>query len=111
MARTTRKKSVTRKSVTRKSVTRGWRKQSPGKHQRTTMRKSCGKSRRDDGSADKCFLGAKGSFPICKKRTCKVDKRGVYAAFIRARQWGHSAIAKKAKKILRSMRRLTHKRR
>lgn len=86
----------------RKSVTRGWRKQSPGKHQRTTMRKSCGK---------KCFLGAKGSFPICKKRTCKVDKRGVYAAFIRARQWGHSAIAKKAKKILRSMRRLTHKRR
>ena len=81
----------------KKSVTRGWRKQAPGKHQRTTMQKRCGK---------KCFLGAKGRFPICKKRTCKVDKRGVYAAFIRAKQWKHSAIAKKALRSLRSLRSL-----
>ena len=86
----------------RKSVTRGWRKQAPSKKQRRTMRKSCGST---------CFLGAKGRFPICKKRTCKVDKRGVYAAFIRAKQWGHSAIAKKALRSLRSLRSLTQKRR
>lgn len=89
----------------KKSVTRGWSKQAPGKHQRTTMQKWCGK---------KCFLGAKGRFPICKKRTCKVDKRGIYAAFIRAKQWKHSVIAKKALRSLRSLkvlRSMTQKRR
>lgn len=86
----------------KKSVTRGWHKQAPSKHQRTTMRKRCGK---------KCFLGAKGRFPICKKRTCKVDKRGIYAAFIRAKQWKHSAIAKKALRRIQSLRSMTQKRR
>ena len=81
----------------RRSVTRGWRKQSPSRSQRTLMLKQCGK---------KCFLGAKGSFPICRKKTCKMDKRGIYSAYIRAKQWKHSTIAKRAKKLLR---RLTHK--
>ena len=85
----------------RKSVTRGWSKQKPSRHQRTVMRKTCGK---------KCFLGAKGRFPICRKKTCKVDVRGVHAAYMRARQWKHSAIAKKAKKLLRRLtRRLRQK--
>lgn len=96
---------MNRRTVKRVSVTRGWRKQVPSMHQRTTMQKRCGK---------KCFLGAKGRFPICKKRTCNVDKRGVYAAFIRAKQWKHSAIAKKALRSLRkiqSVRSMTQKRR
>lgn len=82
----------------RRSVTRGWSKQKPGRHQRTVMRKKCGK---------KCFLGPGTSFPICKKKTCKVDKRGVHSAYMRARQWKYSTIAKRAKALLR---RLTHRR-
>ena len=72
---------------TRKAVPwKGWSKQSPDARQRTTMYKKCGK---------KCFLGpmTKGdkqhpSFPICAKGTCKVNKKGLYAAYIRAKQWG-----------------------
>ena len=41
-------------------ATRGWKKQQPNRRQRTKMLKRCGK---------KCFLGAKKSFPICKKNT------------------------------------------
>ena len=76
----------------------GWSKQKPSSKQRTKMYKKCGK---------KCFLGAAKkphpSFPICKKNTCKVSRKGVYAAFVRARQWKHNKVAKKAKKMLRSM--------
>ena len=36
----------------------------------------------------KCFLGPKKSFPICAKGTCKINKKGLYAAYVRARQWG-----------------------
>lgn len=50
------------------------------------MYKKCGK---------KCFLGTKTpkdkahpDFPICAKGTCRVDKKGLWAAYIRARQWG-----------------------
>jgi hypothetical protein len=57
------------------------------------MLKKCGK---------KCFLGTKKSFPICKKNTCKVSRKGVYAAYVRARQTKRNRIAKKAKRILKS---------
>ena len=57
----------------------GWSKISPKGHARTVMKRKCGK---------KCFLGPKKSFPICAKGTCKVNKKGLYAAYIRARQWG-----------------------
>ena len=57
----------------------GWAKQSPNSKQRKTMRKKCGK---------KCFLGPKKSFPICKKYTCKVSDKGLWAAYIRAKEWG-----------------------
>jgi hypothetical protein len=89
--RTLRKRRTKRKS---RSATRGWRKQSPGTHERTLMMRRCGR---------KCFLGPNKTFPICKKRTCKVDRRGVQAAFIRARQWGYTYIAKRAKKLLQSL--------
>ncbi len=36
----------------------------------------------------KCFLGPKLSFPVCAKKTCNVSKKGAWAAYIRARQWG-----------------------
>ena len=78
----------------RKSPTRGWKKMSPGTHERTLMMRRCGK---------KCFLGPNQSFPICKKNTCKVDTRGVQAAFNRARQWGYTHIAKRAKKLLKTL--------
>ena len=43
------------------------------------MKRKCGK---------KCFLGPNKSFPVCKKGTCKVSKKGAWAAFIRAKEWG-----------------------
>jgi len=81
------------------SPVRGWKREKPGFHQRTTMRKNCGR---------KCFLGKEKSFPICKKNTCKVSTKGVYAAYIRARQYSskgrkYKRVATKAKKLLIAM--------
>jgi hypothetical protein len=81
-------------SKTRKSVTRGWKKQAPNYHQRTVMLKRCGR---------KCFLGSKKSYPICKKNTCKISSKGVYSAYIRAKQHHKKNISRKAKKILLKM--------
>ena len=78
-------------SKTRRNVTRGWKSEKPGYKQRTQMMQKCGK---------KCFLGPNKSFPICKKNTCKISKKGVYSAYIRARQYHHKNISQKAKKIL-----------
>ena len=87
----------------------GWAKLAPGEKQRKEMLYKCGK---------KCFLGPKISFPICAKNTCKINRKGVYAAYIRARQWGkkpssykgltrpthsrktYTKIAKRAKRLL-----------
>ncbi len=78
---------------TRKNVPwRGWKSEKPGVHQKTLMMKRCGK---------KCFLGPNMSYPICKKNTCKISKKGVYAAYVRARQYHRNKISKKAKRILR----------
>jgi len=77
---------------TRKNVPwRGWKNERPIYHQRTVMLKKCGK---------KCFLGPKKSFPICKKNTCKISKKGVYAAYVRARQYHRRSISQKAKKLI-----------
>ena len=67
---------------TRKNVPwKGWSAIKPSTKQRTKMLKNCGK---------KCFLGTKKTFPICKKNTCKIMKSGVYAAYVRARQYSKS---------------------
>ena len=76
--------------------TRGWKKMSPDTQERTRMLTRCGK---------KCFLGPKKSFPICARRTCKVDLRGVQSAYNRARQFKYTRVAKKAKALLRQTRR------
>ena len=88
-------------SKTRKNVPwYNWKREKPGFHQRTIMMNKCGK---------KCFLGPKKSFPICKKNTCTVSKKGVYAAFVRAREYlsktgktKYKNISTKAKKIIKN---------
>jgi hypothetical protein len=85
--------SKTRKDG-RGSATRGWKYLRPGYHERTVMLKRCGK---------KCFLGPKKSFPICKKNTCKVSVKGLHAAYIRARQYKHQNISRKARKMIQSL--------
>ena len=64
-----------------RSVTRGWKRMKPGRHQRTVMMRRCGK---------KCFLGPStcNCFPICNPGTCKINKKGVWAAYIRGREYG-----------------------
>ena len=91
--------SKTRKNMGRGSATRGWKKEQPGYHQKTVMLRKCGR---------KCFLGPKKSFPICKKNTCKISSKGVYSAYIRARQYRtkgkkYRNISKSAKKMLIKM--------
>jgi hypothetical protein len=107
-------------SKTRKQVPwSGWSKQSPKGKQRTRMYKKCGK---------KCFLGTKTpgdkqhpDFPICTKGTCKVNSKGLYAAYIRAKQWGskrstyrgrdHPRLARKTyKRISNKAKRMLRKR-
>ena len=78
----------------RGSATRGWKKEQPGYHQRTVMLKRCGK---------KCFLGTGKKYPICKKNTCKISSKGVYSAYIRASQYHHKNISRKANKLLIKM--------
>ena len=83
----------------RGSATKGWKNQQPSYRQRSVMLKKCGK---------KCFLGTQKSFPICKKNTCKVSPKGVYSAYIRARQYSskgqkYRIVSKKANRILVNM--------
>ena len=91
--------SFTRKNTGRGIATKGWKNEKPGYHQKTVMLKRCGR---------KCFLGKNKSFPICKKNTCNVSSKGVYAAYIRARQYSskgkkYRSISKNANKMLLSM--------
>jgi len=88
---TDKKKRATKKI--RKHPAKGWSKLSPSTKQRIIMFKKCGK---------KCFLGPKKSFPICIKNTCKVSKRGVHAAYMRARQWGKAKRTYKSSKPVHS---------
>jgi hypothetical protein len=59
----------------------GWGQEEPRGHQRTVMKRDCGR---------KCFLGPNKSFPVCRKHTCDVSKKGLWAAYIRAREWGQA---------------------
>ena len=77
---------------------KGWSKVNPGAHDRTVMLHKCGK---------KCFLGPNKTFPICSKNTCKINRKGVYAAYIRANEFAtikgtrkYRTIANKAKRLL-----------
>ncbi len=65
----------------KKLSSKGWSKQSPGTRERKVMKKECG---------SKCFLGptSESCFPICAKGTCKINTKGIYAAYVRAREYG-----------------------
>ena len=69
---------------------KGWSKINPGAHDRTVMLHKCGK---------KCFLGPNKTFPICSKNTCKINRKGVYAAYVRAREYTSIRGTRKYKKI------------
>ena len=90
------RKSKSRSRV-RKSPYAGWAKVSPKRGvERNVMLEKCGK---------KCFLGSDKSFPICNRGTCKVNKKGVHAAYVRAKQNeskypSHRIVAKRAFKKL-----------
>ena len=91
--------TYTRKNMGRGIATRGWKSEKPGYHQKTVMLRKCGK---------KCFLGPNKSFPICKKNTCRISSKGVYAAYIRSRQFRtkgrkYRNISKKANRLLINM--------
>jgi hypothetical protein len=69
----------------------GWNVERPTTKQRRTMLSKCGR---------KCFLGKKISYPICIKDTCTISRKGLYAAYIRSRQFHRRSISKRAKKML-----------
>ena len=76
----------------------GWHQQAPTTKERKSMMKRCGK---------KCFLGSNQTFPICVKNSCRVSRRGAFAAYIRAKEYKtrtgkhkYSAVARKAKGII-----------
>ena len=76
---------------TRKLTSKGWANMAPKRDERTIMQKDCG---------SKCFLGPVGEscFPICTKNTCTVNTKGVYAAYVRAREYGSSKMHKRTNK-------------
>jgi hypothetical protein len=84
----------------RGSYLRGWSSKKPGTHQRTIMLKKCGK---------KCFLGPNKSFPICTKNTCKINKKGVHAAYVRAREYSTIKGTQKYKNIAKKSYRMLYK--
>lgn len=87
----------------------GWSKLAPNQKERKEMMYVCGK---------KCFLGPKLSFPICRKKTCKIDKKGIWSAYIRAAQWDkrrgnfkgalpYSKVKKRAKDTLKKLKKVS----
>ena len=70
---------------------KGWKNEKPGYREKSEMMTKCGK---------KCFLGPNKSFPICKKNTCRRSKKGIWAAYIRSRQYHKNKISKRALKLL-----------
>ena len=89
MVKTKNRKTKKNRKTRMGQPTKGWSAKSPNTRERTTMLKRCGR---------KCFLGPKKSFPICAKRTCKINSKGVYYAYIRAREWGKSKKSYKTSK-------------
>lgn len=96
---------------------RGWSRVAPKTvGERSALLSKCGR---------RCFLGSRKTFPICPRlgasgsgsgsRDCKIDRRGVAAAYSRAREWAsitarkkrtsaahrrYTAVARKARAIL-----------
>ena len=68
----------------------GWGMEAPRPgRERNAMKRDCPKG--------KCFLGPGTSFPVCRKGTCTISDKGLWAAYIRAKQWGGPALSYKGK--------------
>ena len=80
----------------RSSSSRGWSRDAPKSiGDRSAVLSKCGR---------RCFLGSGKTFPICARLgsgsgegsgTCKIDRRGVAAAYSRAREWAAITARKK----------------
>ena len=80
---------------------KGWSKSAPKGKERSKMLKKCG---------SKCFLDPKNKkYPVCSKGSCKVSKKGLQAAYTRARQYHRQGIANKAKRKMGKSRRKSRK--
>jgi len=111
--KTQKNKSKSKSKSKSKPPWTGWNKLSPNRTQRKEMMYKCGK---------KCFLGPNLSFPVCAKNTCKINRKGLHSAYIRAVMWGkkqseyppkprprmprkvYTQVKKKAKKLLNKTR-------
>jgi hypothetical protein len=73
------------------SRTSGWRAASPRKgKQRHEMASKC----------PNCFLlPGEEKFPVCPVGSCTPSCKGINAAYVRARQWGYTGVATKARKL------------
>ena len=91
------KRSRSRRATRKRVPWAGWSKIEPRGHKRTVMKRDCGK---------KCFLGPDKSFPICAKDTCRVNDKGLWAAYIRAKEWGKPRKSYKGKARPRHSRRV-----
>ena len=94
----TKRLPIQRVNTVTQAKTRKWADGRPNYRQRTIMWKKCGK---------KCFLGPRKSFPICTKNTCKRNKKGIHAAYVRAEEYititgkqKYRRISQKARKML-----------
>ena len=84
-------------SVKQSRSSRGWSRVAPKTvGERSALSAKCGHRR--------CFLGPGKTFPVCARlgavavagsRDCKVDRRGVAAAYSRAREWASITARKK----------------
>ena len=92
--------------MAKEQSSRGWSRRAPKSiGQRSAVLSKCGR---------RCFLGTGKTFPICVRlgsgnNTCKIDRRGVQAAYSRAREWAAITARKKGSslKAARSHRRYT----
>jgi len=74
---------------------KGWSKIKPGYHKKRVMFATCGR---------KCFLKPPYGYPICQSaKTCKINRKGLMSAYIRARQHHNITATKKARKIMKRM--------
>ena len=95
-----------RSSSSSSTSARGWSRVAPKTvGERSALLAKCGR---------RCFLGPKKTFPICPRlragsRSCKIDRRGVAAAYSRARSWASITARKKGSsaKAVRAHRRYT----
>ena len=85
--------SSRRSSRSSRRSSRGWSRVAPKTvGERSALMAKCGR---------RCFLGPGKTFPVCARLgagpgSCKIDRRGVAAAYSRAREWASITARKKA---------------